>query len=67
MAAMSATLKIFKQPLLPNCKLDWAETWLEASEQHRDSELLKLFHSDIQDGLHGGHLENLQIVSAPER
>ena len=36
--------------LLPNSRLDWAETWCEASEIHRDSESLKLFCSDIQDG-----------------
>ena len=31
MATMEAILKFFKQHLLPNCKLDWAETWWEAS------------------------------------
>ena len=45
MAAMSAILKIFKWHLHPNRKSDWAETWWEASEQHRDSELLKLWPS----------------------
>ena len=32
--------------------------------QLRDSELLKSFCSDIQDGSQGGHLENLQTTSA---
>ena len=57
-----------------------AETWWEeALWLHRDSELLKQFHSDIQDdcrvlqttsqkpsvGLsHGGHIENLQTTFA---
>ena len=36
----------------------------KASGQHGDLELLKWFHSDIQDG---HHLETLQITSAPER
>ena len=40
---------------------------MEGSGQHEDLELLKWFHSDIQDGHHGSHLENLQITSAPER
>ena len=51
MAAVAAILKFFKQRLLENHKLDWAETLWEALEQHRDSELLKLFCSDIQDGI----------------
>ena len=28
--------------------------------------LLKRFHSDIQDGRHGGHLEILQTILPPE-
>ena len=32
----------------------------------RDSELLKLFRSDIQDGRHDGHLEILQTISPPK-
>ena len=32
----------------------------------RDSELLKLFRSDIQDGRHGGYLEILQTLSPPK-
>ena len=47
MATIVAILKFFKKHLLPNCKSLW-----EASELHRDSELLKLFHSDIQEGCH---------------
>ena len=53
--------------LLPNSKSDGAETWWKASGQHGDLELLKLFHSGIQDGHHGSRLESLQITSAPER
>ena len=56
-------LKIFRRHLLPNHKSDWAETWWEASEQHRDSEWLKSFRSDIQDGRCSGHLET---TSAPK-
>ena len=37
------------------------------SGQHGDSELLKWFRSDIQDGHHASHLETLQIISVPER
>ena len=65
MAATAAILKFFKRHL-PNRKLDNAETWWEASEWHRDSELLKSFCSDIKDGNHGCHLENLQTSSAPK-
>ena len=50
MATISAILKIFKRHLLPNRKLVWAETWWEALAQHTDSELLKSFRCDIQDG-----------------
>ena len=57
---MAAILKFFKRHLLTNPKSDWAETWWEASQWHRDSKLLKSFHSDIQDG---GHLEILQTTS----
>ena len=41
--------------------ISWIELkqW-EALWQHGDSELLKSFRSDIQDGRHGGHLEILQ-------
>ena len=66
MATVVTILKLFKRHLLKNCKLDWAETWWEASERHRDSELLKLFCSSIQDGCHEGHLENLQMTYALE-
>ena len=67
MAAMSAILKVFKNYYNPNCKLDWAETWWEASEHHRESELLQSFRFDIQGGPYGGNLKNLQTMSAPER
>ena len=43
---------------------DWTETWWEASQWNRDSELLKSFHSNIQDGRHG-HLEILQTTFPP--
>ena len=67
MAAMAAILKVFSCYLLPNNKSDRAETWWKALGQNGDLELLKWFRSDIQDGHHGSHLENLQITSAPER
>ena len=41
-------------------KLDWSETWWEASGWHGDLELLKSFSSNIQNGGHGGNLETLQ-------
>ena len=44
MAATAAILKFFK-PMS-----DWAETWLDASERRRDSELLDSFRSYVQDG-----------------
>ena len=67
MAARVAILKIFKPLLLLNGELDRAKTWWEALERHGDSELLKSFCYDIQDGRHGGHLENLQLLSALKR
>ena len=63
---MAAILKVFSCYLLPNSKSDGVETWWKALGQHGDLELLKWFRSDIQDGHHGGHLESLQITSAPE-
>ena len=62
MAAKATVLKFFKRHLLYNCKLDWTETWLEASARHRNLELLNSFRSDIQDGRHGGHLDILQTT-----
>ena len=64
MAAIAAILKFFKRHL-PNHKPDWAETW-KALERYKDSELLKSFSSDIQDGRHGGQLEILQTTSPPK-
>ena len=63
MAATAAILKFFKRHLLLNPKSDWAKTWWEASQWHRDSKLLKSFRSDVQDGRHGGHPEILQTTS----
>ena len=40
---------------------------VEGIGHHRNLELLKWFRSDIQDGYHGSHLENLQTTSATER
>ena len=37
---MVAILKFFKRHLLPNRQSDWAETWWEASQWHRDSKLV---------------------------
>ena len=64
---MVAILKVFSCYLLQNHKLDGAETWWKALGQHGYLELLKWFCSDIQDGHHGNHLENLQITSDSER
>ena len=66
MAATAATLKFFKWHLLPNRKSDWAKTWCEALQWHKNSELLKSFRSDIQDGRHGGYLEILQKTASPK-
>ena len=66
-ATMAAILKVLNCYLPPNNKLDGVETWWKAFGQHGDLELLKWFHSDIQDGHHGSHLENLPITSAIER
>ena len=63
MAVWVAILKILKPHLLPNLKLDWVQTWREVLEPHGDLELLKSFRSDIQDGQHVSHLENLQTTS----
>ena len=63
MAATVAILKFLNLHLLPNHKSDWAETWWEASEHYKDSELLKSFRVDNQDGSHGGHLVILQTTS----
>ena len=66
MMVTMAILKVFNCYLLPNRKSDGVETQWKASGQHGDLELLEWFCSDIQDGHHGSHLENLQITSAPE-
>ena len=63
---MVAILKIFHCYLLPNGKSDWAETCWKSLEQHVDLEFLDSLRSDIQDGHHGGYLENLKTTSAPE-
>ena len=62
---MVAILKFFIRHL-PNRRSDWAKTWWEASEWHRDSELLKLFRSDIQVGRHSSHIGILQTTSPPK-
>ena len=66
MVTMAAILKVFNCYLLRNSKSDGVETQWKASGQQGNLELLEWFHSDIQDGHHGSHLENLQITSAPE-
>ena len=60
---MMAILKFFKRHLFLNRKLDLAETSWEASQWHRDSELLKLLRSDIQNGRYEGHIDILQTTS----
>ena len=59
---MAVILKFFKWHLLQNGKSVWFKTWWEASQWHKDSELLKSFHS-----LYSGHLEILQMSSPPKR
>ena len=61
MSKMATTLKLFKEHLLPTepCRIKLKQ-W-DASRGLGDSESLKSFHSDIQDGCHGGHLENLEL------
>ena len=69
MAAMAAILKFFKRHLLLNRKLDWAKTLWEASERHSDSELLKLFRSNLQADLSSNSSNDIssQAVSWIER
>ena len=68
MAAMAAILKFFKRHLLQNRKSDWAKTLFEASERHRDSVLLKLFRSNLKDGLSSNSSNDIsQGVSWIER
>ena len=57
MVAVAAILKFFKRHLLANGRSDWAKTLWEASERHRDSELLTLFRSDLRDGRHAAILK----------
>ena len=66
MAAIEAILKIFEPHLLLNGKSECAKTWWEALDRHGDSEWLKSFYYDIQDGRHRGQPENLQMLSVPE-
>ena len=63
MAAWAAILKILKPHLLPNPKSDWAHTCWKALWPHGDLELLNSFRSNIQDGRHASHLENLYTTS----
>ena len=58
---MVAILKFFKRHL-PN-RVGLSRNLMEALEQHRDSELLKSFLSNIQDGR---NLEILQKTSPPK-
>ena len=67
MAAMAAILKVFSCYLLPNSKSDGREACWKALGQHGDLELLKWIGSDIQEGHHGSHFENLQIIPATEK
>ena len=41
--------------------------WGDMEIQNWDLKLLKWFCSDIQDGHHDNHFENLQMTSAPEQ
>ena len=65
MAAMAAILKVFNCYLLPN-SVGWSGNLVEGTGADGDLELLKWFPSDVQDGYHGNHLENLPIISAPK-
>ena len=47
---MAAILKFFKRHLTQDRNSDGAEILLEVSGRHGDSELLKSFRSEIQDG-----------------
>ena len=67
MDSTATILKVFNGYLLPNGKSNGAETWWKVSGQHGNLELLKWFRSNIQDGHHSSHLENLKITSVPER
>ena len=60
-------LFLVKPFLLPNAKWDSAKTLLEAQGPIEIQNCLKSFCYDMPDGRQGGHLENLQLLSAPER
>ena len=64
-ANKAAILKTFKQHILPNGMSDCAETWWESLDRPGDSEVLKVFCSDIQDDCFCCHLGNLQTKSTP--
>ena len=63
MATMSTILEIYFEFLL-NRKANWLDWKYWADVDHKK---LKSFHSEIQDGCHGGHLENLFWASSPEQ
>ena len=65
MATMMAILKIFFSLLLLTKK----PVDLKLGRKHWDDidqKWLKSFRLEIQDGCHGGHLENLFFSSSPE-
>ena len=63
---MAAILKIYFSLLLLNRKANWLQTCWEASGWLKDQKELKSCPSEIQDGCHGSHLENLFFASSPE-
>ena len=63
---MAAILKIYFLLLLLNRKANWLQTCWEALWWLVDQKQLKSCRSEIQDGRHGGHLENLVFASSPE-
>ena len=56
---------LWRVSIKQNSKSDWGQTWWEALGPQEDLELLKSFCSDIQDGCHVSHFENLQTTFPP--
>ena len=61
---MAAILKSYRQHLTQDRKSDWNETWWEVSGRHGDSELLKSFRSDIEDGPWRPSWNYLNVISS---
>ena len=66
MAAMAAILKIYFSLPSPKPKSQLTPNLVGSIGVTYRSKIVKSFRSEIQDGRHGGHLENLFFASSPE-